>query len=94
MNKNGPAEEHETRQETALVLRQLGKAARHAGIPRHRMSTVLFDVHPETFRRIMEAAADLVQDYVEYIEVEEHHTFAKPDDVSDIDFPSVSSEDK
>ena len=28
------------------------------------------------------------------IEVTEHHTFAKPDDVSNIDFPSTSSEDK
>lgn len=28
------------------------------------------------------------------VEVTEVHTFAKPDDVSDIDFPSVSSEDK
>ena len=28
------------------------------------------------------------------IEVTEHHTFAKPDDVSDLDFPGISSEDK
>ena len=29
------------------------------------------------------------------VEITEHHTFAKPDDVSDIDFPnSKSSEDK
>ena len=28
------------------------------------------------------------------VEVTEVHTFAKPDDVSGIDFPSVSSEDK
>ena len=28
------------------------------------------------------------------IEVTEHHTFAKPDDVSDLDFPGVSSENK
>ena len=28
------------------------------------------------------------------IEITEHHTFAKPDDVSDLDFPGVSSEDK
>lgn len=28
------------------------------------------------------------------VEVTEVHTFAKPDDVSDIDFPSLSSEDK
>ena len=28
------------------------------------------------------------------IEVTEHHTFAVPDDVEDLDFPSVSSEDK
>ena len=28
------------------------------------------------------------------IEITEHHTFAKPDDVEDLDFPGVSSEDK
>ena len=28
------------------------------------------------------------------IEITEHHTFAKPDDVSDLDFPGISSEDK
>ena len=28
------------------------------------------------------------------VEVTEHHTFAKPDDVEDLDFPGVSSEDK
>ena len=28
------------------------------------------------------------------IEVTEHHTFAKPDDVEDLDFPNASSEDK
>ena len=28
------------------------------------------------------------------IDITEHHTFAKPDDVSDLDFPGVSSEDK
>jgi len=28
------------------------------------------------------------------VEVTEVHTFAKPDDVSDLDFPGVSSEDK
>ena len=33
-------------------------------------------------------------DILTQIEVIEHHTFAKPDDVSQIDFPSVSSEDK
>ena len=32
--------------------------------------------------------------YTVKIEVTEHHTFAKPDDVSDLDFPSTSSEDK
>ena len=33
-------------------------------------------------------------DILTQVEVIEHHTFAKPDDVSQIDFPSVSSEDK
>lgn len=28
------------------------------------------------------------------VEITEHHTFAKPDDVEDLDFPGVSSEDK
>ena len=32
--------------------------------------------------------------YLVMIDITEHHTFAKPDDVSDLDFPGVSSEDK
>ena len=37
--------------------------------------------------------APTVESHVE-VEITEHHTFAKPDDVSDLDFPGVSSEDK
>ena len=40
------------------------------------------------------AALDLCISDCVLIEVEEHHTFAKPDDVADLDFPGTCREDK
>lgn len=45
------------------------------------------------FRAVSQYVLSNIRD-LKLVEVIEHHTFAKPDDVSQIDFPSVSSEDK
>lgn len=55
-----------------------------------------FVLYPdETFYEAVETAvAALDTAKCIQIDITEHHTFAKPDDVSDLDFPGVSSEDK
>ena len=59
---------------------------------------VELDLDKETLSAVIEALsmASAALDTIECIKIEvtEHHTFAKPDDVSDLDFPGVSSENK
>ena len=59
---------------------------------------VELDYDKETYNKVIEALsiASAALDTIEFIKIEviENHTFAKPDDVEDLDFPNVSSEDK
>lgn len=64
------------------------------GIPTRKNTTVIKDVKLDSFLYIMDEIIKILDTKITEIEITEHHTFAKPDDVSDIDFPSVSSEDK
>lgn len=64
------------------------------GIPTRKNTTVIKDVKLDSFLYIMDEVIKILDTKIIEIEITEHHTFAKPDDVSDIDFPSVSSEDK
>ena len=45
------------------------------------------------FRAVSQYVLSNIKD-LKLVEVIEHHTFAKPDDVSQIDFPGASREDK
>ena len=64
------------------------------GIPTRKNTTVIKDVKLDSFLYIMDEIIKILDTKITEIEITEHHTFAKPDDVEDIDFPGVSSEDK
>lgn len=65
------------------------------GIPSRKNTTVIKNVKLDSFLYIMDEIIKVLDSKITEIEITEHHTFAKPDDVSDIDFPnSKSSEDK
>lgn len=91
MDNKGPAEEHYKRQKLAEFLRMMADKADFIDIPFR--STVILGLHPDDFKKIMEETAKLIEDHIT-IEVEEHHTFAKPEEVNKLDFPNSSSEDK
>ena len=64
------------------------------GIPSRKNTTVIKNVKLDSFLYVMDEIIKVLDSKITEIEVTEHHTFAKPDDVSDLDFPGVSSEDK
>lgn len=64
------------------------------GIPTRKDTTVIKNVKLDSFLFVMDEIIKVLDTKVTEIEITEHHTFAKPDDVSDLDFPGVSSEDK
>ena len=64
------------------------------GIPTRKDTTVIKNVKLDSFLYVMDEIIKVLDSKITEIEITEHHTFAKPDDVSDLDFPGVSSEDK
>ena len=64
------------------------------GIPSRKNTTVIKNVKLDSFLYVMDEIIKVLDTKITEIEITEHHTFAKPDDVSDLDFPGVSSEDK
>ena len=64
------------------------------GIPSRKNTTVIKNVKLDSFLYVMDEIIKILDTKITEIEVTEHHTFAKPDDVSGLDFPGVSSEDK
>ena len=64
------------------------------GIPTIKDTTVIKNVKLDSFLYIMDEIIKVLDTKINEIEITEHYTFAKPDDVSNIDFPSVSYEDK
>jgi hypothetical protein len=63
-------------------------------ISTRKNTTVIKDVKLDSFLYIMDEIIKILDTKITEIEITEHHTFAKPNDVSDLDFPGVSSEDK
>lgn len=64
------------------------------GIPTRKQTTVIKSVSVDSFNFVMDEILKILDGDLTKVEIIEVHTFAKPNDVSDIDFPSVSSEDK
>lgn len=58
------------------------------GIPRRKDTTVIKNVKLDSFIYIMDEIIKVLDTKITEIEITEHHTFAKPDDVEDIDFPN------
>lgn len=54
------------------------------GIPTRKNTTVIKDVKLDSFLYIMDEIIKILDTKITEIEITEHHTFAKPDDVSDI----------
>ena len=64
------------------------------GIPTRKDTTVIKNVKLDSFLFIMDEIIKVLDTKINEIEITEHYTFAKLDDVSDLDFPNASSEDK
>ena len=62
-------------------------------IPTRKDTTVIKNVKLDSFLYVMDEIIKVLDTKITEIEITEHHTFANPDDVSDLDFPNSSSED-
>lgn len=64
-------------------------------IPTRKDTTVIKNVKLDSFLFVMDEIIKVLDTKITEIEITEHHTFAKPEQVQDIDFPgSTCSEDK
>lgn len=63
-------------------------------VPSNRHKTVIDHVDVDSFNFVMSEVLNILDGITINVEVTEHHTFAKPDDVEDLDFPNTGSEDK
>ena len=58
------------------------------GMPIRQDITVIKNVKLDSFLYIMDEIIKVLDTKIDEIEITEHHIFAKPDDVEDVDFPN------
>ena len=56
------------------------------GIPTRKDTTVIKNVTLDSFLYVMDEIIKILDTKINEIEITEHHTFAKPDDVSELRF--------
>lgn len=56
------------------------------GIPTRKDTTVIKNVKLDSFLYVMDEIIKILDTKITEIEITEHHTFAKPDDVSELRF--------
>lgn len=63
------------------------------GVHTRQDTTVIKNVKLDSFLYVMDEIIKVLDTKITEIEITEHYTFAKPEEVNNLDFPNSSSED-